>query len=120
MDPDDSVGGHQRSQGLIGLATKRTILTLIPAWISHCIRYNDDYPDSKVHGANVGPTWVRPAPGVPHFGPTNFDIGVLPVKSGHWCSRGTSNSASWYDTSQGSHTGVTPHDQAGITVKSLI
>ena len=26
-------------------------------------------PDSKVHGANMGPTWVLPAPGGPHVGP---------------------------------------------------
>ena len=26
-------------------------------------------PDSKVHGANMGPTWVLPAPDGPHVGP---------------------------------------------------
>ena len=31
-------------------------------------------PDSKVHGANVGPTWVLSAPDGPHFGPTNLVI----------------------------------------------
>ena len=30
------------------------------------------YPDSKVHGANVGPTWGRQDPGGPHVGPMNF------------------------------------------------
>ena len=25
--------------------------------------------DSKIHGANVGPTWGRQAPGGPHVGP---------------------------------------------------
>ena len=34
------------------------------------------YPDSKFHGANVGPTWGRQAPGEPHFGPMNFAIWV--------------------------------------------
>ena len=35
-----------------------------------------DYdPDSKVHGANMGPTWVLSAPGGPHVGPMNFAIG---------------------------------------------
>ena len=29
-------------------------------------------PDSKVHGANMGPTWVLSAPGGPHVGPMNF------------------------------------------------
>ena len=28
-----------------------------------------DLPDSKVHGANIGPTWVLSAPGGPHVGP---------------------------------------------------
>ena len=31
-------------------------------------------PDSKVHGANVGPTWGRQDPGGPHVGPMNFAI----------------------------------------------
>ena len=36
-------------------------------------------PDSKVHGANMGPTWGREDPGGPHVGPMNFavwDVGV--------------------------------------------
>ena len=32
------------------------------------------YPDSKAHGANMGPTWVLSAPGVPHIGPMNLAI----------------------------------------------
>ena len=28
-------------------------------------------PDSKVHGANMGPTWVLSAPDGPHVGPMN-------------------------------------------------
>ena len=31
-------------------------------------------PDSNVHGANMGPTWVLPAPDGPHVGPTNLAI----------------------------------------------
>ena len=31
-------------------------------------------PDSKVHGANVGPIWGRQDPGGPHVGPKNFAI----------------------------------------------
>ena len=34
------------------------------------------YPDSKVHGANMGPTWVLLAPGGPHVGPMNLAIWV--------------------------------------------
>ena len=31
-------------------------------------------PDSKVHVANMGPTWGRQDPGGPHVGPMNFAI----------------------------------------------
>ena len=34
------------------------------------------YPDSKVHGANMGPIWGRQDPGGPHVGPMNFAIWV--------------------------------------------
>ena len=39
-------------------------------------------PDSKVHVANVGPTWVLSAPGGPHVDPMNFAIRV-----GNWWCR---------------------------------
>ena len=29
-------------------------------------------PDCKIHGANMGPTWVLSVPGGPHFGPMNL------------------------------------------------
>ena len=31
-------------------------------------------PDSKVHGANMGPIWGRQEPGGPHVGPMNLAI----------------------------------------------
>ena len=31
-----------------------------------------DVPDSKVHGANMGPIWGRQDPGGPHVGPMNL------------------------------------------------
>ena len=34
----------------------------------------DDIPDSKVHGANMGPIWGQQDPGGPHVGPKNFAI----------------------------------------------
>ena len=37
------------------------------------------YPDSKVRGANMGPTWGRQAPGEPHVGPIIFAIRVSSV-----------------------------------------
>ena len=33
-----------------------------------------DTPDSKVHGANMGPTWVMSAPDGPHVGHMNLAI----------------------------------------------
>ena len=34
------------------------------------------YPDSNVHGANMGPSWVLSAPDGPHVGPMNLAIRV--------------------------------------------
>ena len=34
------------------------------------------YPDSKVHGANIGPIWGPQDPSGPHIGPMNFAIWV--------------------------------------------
>ena len=31
-------------------------------------------PDTKVHGANMGPIWGRQDPGGPHVGPMDFLI----------------------------------------------
>ena len=36
-------------------------------------------PDSKVHGTNMGPTWVLSAPDGPHIGPMNLAIRQLSV-----------------------------------------
>ena len=35
------------------------------------------FPDSKVHGANMGPIWVLSAPDGLHVGPTNLAIRVI-------------------------------------------
>ena len=40
----------------------------------HIQGYIEDNPDNKVHGANMGPTWVLSAPGGPHVGPMNLPI----------------------------------------------
>ena len=39
----------------------------------------DATPDSKVHGANMGPTWVLSAPDGPHAGPMNLAITEGPI-----------------------------------------
>ena len=41
----------------------------------------DHYPDTKVHGANMGPMWGRQDPGGPHVGPMNLAIWVGPGKT---------------------------------------
>ena len=44
--------------------------------------WKKDPPDSKVRGANMGPTWVLSAPDVPHVGPMNLAIwAVYPTES---------------------------------------
>ena len=46
------------------------------------VTYPDSNPDSKVHGANMGPIWGGQDPGGPHVGPINFAISVtIPVDS---------------------------------------
>ena len=50
-------------------------ITLTPLYV---LWRNDDVPDSKVHGANMGPTWVLS----PQIGPMNFAIrryGMCPL-----------------------------------------
>ena len=46
---------------------------------SHDMLFAYNYPDSKVHVTNMGPTWVLPAPGGPHVSPMDLAIRV----SGH-------------------------------------
>ena len=41
-----------------------------------CSIYSVPFPDSKVHKANIGPTWVLSAPDGPNVGPMNLCIGV--------------------------------------------
>ena len=36
--------------------------------------FHSDIPDSKVRGANMGPTWILSAPDGPHVGPMNLNI----------------------------------------------
>ena len=40
----------------------------------HNENHFQDIPDSKVHGANMRPTWVLSAPDGPHVGPMNLAI----------------------------------------------
>ena len=40
------------------------------------------YPDSKVHGANIGPTWVLSAPDGPHVG--HMDLAIRCIMGTSW------------------------------------
>ena len=42
-------------------------------------------PDNKVHGANMGPTWVLSAPGGSHVGLTNLAIWGMLLSADHQC-----------------------------------
>ena len=44
--------------------------------------------DSKVHGANMGPIWVRQDPGGPHVGPMCFAIWDHNPNNRNTCLRG--------------------------------
>ena len=41
-------------------------------------------PDSKVHGANMGPTWVLSAPDEPHVDPMNLAIWAVMQNRSLW------------------------------------
>ena len=49
------------------------VLLMDGPWMGRA-RIKDNYPDSKVHGANMGPIWGRQDPGGPHVGPMNLAI----------------------------------------------
>ena len=59
--------------------------TLHPSWPSTGLPLIVDNglasPDSKVHGANMGPIWGRQDPGGTHVSPMNFVIWVLSYQS---------------------------------------
>ena len=41
---------------------------------NHKMNHLGSNPDSKVHAAHMGPTWVLSAPGGPHVGPVNLAV----------------------------------------------
>ena len=56
--------------------------------LCECLYKGKNYPDSKVHGANMGPTWVLLAPDGPHVGPINLAVREL---IGGWSDSGFVN-----------------------------
>ena len=49
-------------------------VVVILSVLSRLVRSIHNDPDSKVHGANMGPIWGRQDPGGPHVGPMNLAI----------------------------------------------
>ena len=56
------------------------IYIYVCVWIYICLWLLRYSPDSKVHGANMGPTWVLSAPDGPQVGPMNLAGLSLPPK----------------------------------------
>ena len=52
------------------------------------------FPNSKVHGANMGPTWVLLAPGGPHICPMSLAIRVL-ILWLMWSTLSITNNNDW-------------------------
>ena len=64
---------NNHDQGPIEVSSyKQPPLFIIPAILASII----NYPDSKAHGANMGPIWGRQDPGGPHVGPMSFAIWI--------------------------------------------
>ena len=55
---------------IIMIILSSSLLVSSLLWIWGTFLYT--IPDSKVHGANTGPTWILSAPGGLHLGPMNF------------------------------------------------
>ena len=59
----------------------------------NCFEWKYHYPDSKVHGANMGPIWGRQDPGGSHVGPMNLQCaGFL---TNHSCQLIVASNAMW-------------------------
>ena len=59
---------------MIAVAHAQSTLYILSRFVSWPSTYKERIPDSKVHGANMGPTWVLSAPVGPHVGPMNLAI----------------------------------------------
>ena len=52
-------------------------LSLLVDQVSACCIFGNKSPDSKVHGANMGPTLVLSSPDGPHDDPRNLAMRVI-------------------------------------------
>ena len=69
---DRKLNQFNSSWSIVPYVSWKTVLISLVTRI--CI--TNPIPDSKVHGANMGPTWVLLAPDGPHVGPSNLAIRV--------------------------------------------
>ena len=79
-----AAGRHAPLQSLGGLRDNMAQFSLRPSLAATQLRtsFEDDFPDNKVHGVNMGPTWVLAAPDGPHIGPMN-----LAIRAAWWFER---------------------------------
>ena len=50
------------------------IILLMYPFCPHIEKQLSNFPNNKIHGANMGPIWGGQDPGGPHVGPMNFAI----------------------------------------------
>ena len=55
------------------------------------------FPDNKVHGANMGPTWVLSAPDGPHVGPMNLAIRDSYCQGSYHCGQHSTSAITKHD-----------------------
>ena len=53
-------------------------------------------PDSKLHGANMGPIWGRQDPGGPHVGPMNLAFWDVLARVNHRVRQAVIHVGAWY------------------------
>ena len=85
--------GHYRNYYLDALSSFANQCTSLKIGYMHTdvqmsyrdlIKWMGKNPDSKVHGANMGPIWSRQDPGRPHFWPMNLAIWVISIPLLPW------------------------------------
>ena len=75
-----------------------TKIRLKTAYTFHSIHPGSNIPDSQVHGANMGPTWVLSAPDGPHVGPMYLairNVAEMGLLFYLWLSKASANETKW-------------------------
>ena len=110
-----SCSGRNHTILLLMLVAEKVLLLLVisltvykPDSVSVIALLADNFPDSKVYGANMGPIWDRQDPGGPHVGPMNFAFWVGTERCWAICSsydnvRNISPRVSAYSSDSGTH-----------------